>query len=230
MDINDMTPDELKAMAAQLNALAKQKQLEAKPEKETKKRKPKKLPKTIKPEQVERFMEAIDLYKINGVRDRAICESLARAGLRVSEACKLRPSDIDFKRGVLFIQEAKGLRDRKISIGPTLIDWLKKWDAIRNPEAEFFFHTRTLAPLTTRHIQYICRDTSQKAGVYVQDGSQVKPVNPHVFRATFATKLLDKGMNIKEVQVILGWENIATSEHYLTPDLTEIDRKIKEID
>lgn len=231
MDINDMTPDQLREMAAQLQALAKQKQQqEAKPEKEKKKRKPKKLPKVLKPDQWERFAAAIDPYKLNGIRDRAIIETLYRAGLRVSELCDLTPADVDLKDGDIFVQLGKNGKDRHIPISDTLTEWLKKWDAIRSNEAGTFFHTRSLKPLTPRHIQYICSNTSEKSGVYVQDGKQIVPVHPHTLRHSFATDLLNKGVHIHEVKVLMGHESIQTTEVYAHVDLTELAKKIKALD
>lgn len=230
MDINSMTPDELKAMAAQLNALAKQKQLEAKPEKATRKRKPKKLPKVLNSEQAERFANAIDLYKLNGIRDRCIIEIMLKAGLRVSEVTKITPADVDLKRGMLYLQEAKGMKDRMVPIGKPLMEWLSKWDEIRSKEAETFFHTRTNAPLTTRHVQYICNNASEKASVYIQDGKNIKPVTPHVLRHTYATDLINRNINIREVQELLGHDNLATTEIYVHVDMKELDKKIKALD
>jgi site-specific recombinase XerD len=227
MDINSMTPDELKAMAAQLQALAKQKQLEAKPEKATRKRKPKKLPKVLKAEQWERFAGAIDPYKQNGVRDRAIIEIMHKAGLRVSEVCALTPADVDLKEGDIFVQIGKNSKDRHVPISEPLISWLKKWAEARNPDAEYFFHTRSLKPLTPRQVQYICANASEKSGVYVQDGKEITPAHPHILRHCYCSNLLAKGIPIQEVQVLMGHENIQTTQIYTHVDMTELAKKIK---
>ena len=229
MDISNMTPDELREMAKQLNELAKAKTAAEKPEKPKKKRKKRALPKVLKPEQAEAFIGAIDIYKLNGVRDRAIIETLYRAGLRVSEVCNLRPADVDLT-GDLFIQESKNNKDRHVPFGPILGDWLKQWAAIRNPEAETFFHTRTLAPLTTRHIQYICSDASRKSRVYVQDGKKERAVYPHALRHTCATQWLESGLNLREVQDLLGHEDVSTTSIYTHVNMKDLAKKIKKLD
>jgi len=229
MDISSMTPDELRAMAKQLNELAKTKTAEEKPEKPKKKRKKKALPKVLRPEQAEAFIGAIDIYRLNGIRDRCLIEIMLKAGLRVSEVVSLRPADVNLN-GDLFIQEAKNNRDRHVPFGPILGDWLKQWAAIRNPEAETFFHTRTLKPLTTRHIQYICEDLSRKSRVYIQDGKKERPVYPHALRHTCATQWLESGLNLIEVQELLGHENVATTTIYTHVNMKELAKKIKGLD
>jgi len=155
---------------------------------------------------------------------------MLRAGLRVSEVVNLRPADVDLKNYDLFIQESKNNKDRHVPFGPILGDWLKQWDAIRDPKAETFFHTRTLAPLTTRHIQYICTDTSRKSRVYIQEGRNERPVYPHALRHTCATNWLEAGLNIRQVQELLGHEDVSTTSIYTHVNIKELAKTIKGLD
>ena len=186
------------------------------------------LPKIIDQKSVKKLLSKINLSCPTGIRNYAIIMAMYRGGLRVSEVCNLTLSDIDFDSGILYIQQGKGSKDRYTVIDNVAIDAFKNWLAIR-PESQFFFCTLQGGQLDQRYIREVCYRLSKKAGVYIQDGTQQKPVHPHAFRHTFATRALnDVGMNIREVQVMLGHSSLASTMIYTHVQPKELAEKYRQ--
>lgn len=210
------------AIAQQIQALLSS----ASPQQEPKKRKGRKLPKVLSDEQVQQLFKGINPRYHNGVRHRAAFESMYRAGLRVSEVCNLVPADVDLSKGMLHIQDSKNGTDRNIPIGDTLINWLRRWDEIR-PESDYFFCARNGGRLDERYLKHVIKRVSEKTGVYLQEGLEKRTVHTHNFRHTFATRMLEQGFNIREVQELLGHRNLSTTMIYTSVSMNHLDAKIK---
>lgn len=193
------------------------------------KRQGRKLPRFLHPEEVAQLLKPLNVKCITGLRNRTIFESMYRAGLRVSEVCNLTPSHVDLIRGTILIQDGKNNTDRIVPITNELMKWLKKWDAVR-PESPYFFSTLKGGKLDPRQLNATLERLSQKSGVYIQDGVNRKPVSCHVLRHSYATELLKRGINIRELQDLLGHRNIQTTEIYTHVVMTELDKKIKSFD
>lgn len=176
------------------------------------------LPEVLTLEEVDRIVAAIDLSHPDGQRDRTVVEMLYSCGLRVSELCGLRLSDLYLEDGYLRVT-GKGDKQRLVPLSPRAADELRNWFIDRNTiapkpgEEDYVFISRLrrkrLSRITVFHNLrlYACR-----AGI-------AKTISPHTFRHTFATHLLEGGANLRAIQAMLGHELISTTEIY-----THIDR------
>ena len=164
----------------------------------------------ITPEELSRLLDAPDVSEENGLRDKAILETLFSTGLRVSELCSL-PRDLDLS-GEEFSVRGKGDKVRLVFLSPEAKTSIKKYlDKRKDLDNEFLF------PVTTRTAQRIIKHYAVKAGIS-------KKVTPHVIRHMFATDLLSNGADLRSVQMFLGHANIATTQIY-----THVtDRQLKE--
>lgn len=186
--------------------------------------------KVLTEEQINRLLEAIDISKINGIRDRALIETLYSTGARVSEIAKLNRHQIDFKskeisikgkRGrvrVIFLTEsaAEAIRTylnlRKDSFIPLFIRYGGR--KFKDPQGE---DTR----LTSRAIQKIIKKWALKAGLAFLP-------TPHTMRHTIATILIQKGADLRSVQEFLGHKNVSTTQIYTkitNPQLKKMHEK-----
>ena len=141
-------------------------------------------------------------------RDRAVLEILYGSGLRVAEACGLRPVDIDLSRSRLTVW-GKGSKQRTVPLSAPAVDALRQWldqgrpllvDA--NTPDDVVFVNRRAHPLTPRDVRRIL------------DRRAAGPAHPHALRHTFATHLLDGGADLRAVQELLGHADIATTQLY----------------
>lgn len=176
-----------------------------------------KLPEVLTVEEIDRIIDAIDLSKNEGQRNRAILETLYSCGLRVSELCNLKLSDLYFEEGFIKV-EGKGSKQRLVPISPRAIKEIKYWLIDRNhgrikPGFEdYVFLARWGNGISRIMIFHLIKELAEKAGI-------TKSISPHTFRHSFATHLLEGGANLRAIQSMLGHESIATTEIY-----THIDR------
>ena len=172
-----------------------------------------KLPKVLSREEVAKMLSAPNVKCPTGLRNRAILQIMYGAGLRVSEVCNLSVSDVDLTTGLVYVQQGKNSKDRYVPLDDETIKWCKNWLAIK-PDSEYFFCTLEGGRMSDRYIREVCYRISEKKGVYVNDNHRKKKVSPHVFRHTCATELLEEGFNIREVQQILGHDDLNTTMIY----------------
>jgi integrase/recombinase XerD len=177
-----------------------------------------KLPDTLNIIEINNIIEAIDLSKPEGMRNKAILEILYGCGLRVSELTGLRISnlylDIDFIKIL-----GKGNKERLVPIGTDAIKYLRIFiDEIRvhikvKPGNEdFVFLNNRGNPISRVMVFIIIKDLAEKLGIK-------KNISPHTFRHSFATHLIEGGADLRAVQEMLGHESITTTEIY-----THLDR------
>lgn len=189
-----------------------------------------KLPKITDRRSVMKMLKQINTDCPTGIRNYAIIMMMYRAGLRVSEVCKLGLSDMHFETGLIYVQQGKGKKDRYIPMDEDIIKTCQKWLAIR-PESEYFFCTLKSGMLDKRYIREVCSRISIKAGVYIQDGEKQKPVSPHKLRHTcFAEMLREGDVDIKKIQEIAGHSRLDTTviyTHIIQDDLQEKIKKRK---
>ncbi|MEN9626418.1 MAG: hypothetical protein RL557_746 [archaeon] len=159
----------------------------------------KKLPTVLTKQEVSLLFE-----NCTNKKSRLIMELLYSSGLRVSEIVNLKPKDIDFNEQRGWVREGKGKKDRMFILSEKLSRKLKRF--IEN-NAEWTYLFSQHKPLTTRNIQKIIQKTAQKAGIN-------KEVHPHTLRHSFATHLLDSGVDIRKIQFLLGHSSIATTQVY----------------
>ena len=163
---------------------------------------PHKLPVVLSPEEVSRFLEAAP-----GLKYKAAFSVAYGAGLRASEVMSLKPTDIDSKRMVIRVEQGKGRKDRYVMLSPQLLELLRDWWRVGQPQA-WRFPGRVLgAPLTTRQLNRACHAAAQIAELE-------KPVSLHTLRHSFATHLLEHNIDIRVIQVLLGHAKLDTTALY----------------
>lgn len=172
-----------------------------------------KLPEVLSIKEIDAILAVIDLGAKEGQRNRAIIETLYSCGLRVSEACNLKISDLYLNEGFIKV-EGKGGKQRLVPISERAIDEIKSYMQDRaaieiKPGYEDFLFVsarfkKSLSRITMFHI---IKELAEMAGIK-------KNISPHTFRHSFATHLLEGGANLRVIQSMLGHEDIGTTEIY----------------
>lgn len=184
------------------------------------------LPDVLSIEEVDRLVEAIDMKKNEGVRNRAILETLYGSGLRVSELCTLTLSRTFLDEQYILV-DGKGSKQRIVPLSPVALDWIRAYLENRShltpkPGSEdILFLNRRGAGLTRVMVFYIIRDAAAIAGIE-------KTVSPHTLRHSFATHLLEGGANLRAIQAMLGHESLATTQLYVHLDRSHLRRELLE--
>jgi integrase/recombinase XerD len=166
-------------------------------------REPKKLRQILTPEEVVRLIEAAPSRKY-----RCAFSIAYGAGLRSSEVISLKVSDIDSTRMVLRIEEGKGGKDRLAKLSPQMLKELRAWWKEAKPRV-FLFPSRfkALDHISARQYHRACRDAAIRARID-------RSVHPHMLRHSFATHLLDQGVDIRVIQAMLGHKKLETTAIY----------------
>ena len=180
-----------------------------------------KLPDTLSIEDIDRLIDAIDLSKPQGQRNKAILETLYSCGLRVSELTNLKISDLFFEEGFIKVT-GKGDKQRFVPIGENTKKYINLYkDKIRihtpiQPEAtDTLFLNRRGKQLTRAMIFTIIKQLAKT--IHLQ-----KTISPHTFRHSFATHLLENGADLRAIQLMLGHESITTTEIYMHVDRSHL--------
>ena len=161
--------------------------------------------------------DILSLSEVERVLDAAMSASLIPAvvsitaygaGLRISEACRLHPRDIDSARRLIHVRQGKGGKDRYVMLSERLVEILRGYWRQAHPEGDWLFPGhRPGKPIT--------RDTVEKAlKVAAARAKLRKRVTPHLLRHSFATHLLEAGTDIRVIQVLLGHSSIRTTARY----------------
>jgi integrase/recombinase XerD len=163
---------------------------------------------------------------LEGIRSpiyRTIFTAQYAAGLRISEACRLRPEDIDSKRMVIHVRSGKGDRDRYTVLSTRLLASLREYFRLYRP-AEWLFPARTrvghVPPPAARRVLHAA----------VASAGLTKRITPHVLRHSFATHLLESGVDIPVIQALLGHKSIHTTNVYTHVSLEHIGRTRSPLD
>lgn len=177
-----------------------------------------KLPDTLEVHEIDSILAAIDHSKPEGMRNRAMLETLYSSGLRVSELINLKTSNIHFEIGFLRVL-GKGNKERLVPIGREALKYVQIYREevrvhldIASGHEPFLFLNRRGKQLTRQMVFMTIKDLVAKAGLN-------KTVSPHTFRHSFATHLIEGGADLRAVQEMLGHESITTTEIY-----THLDR------
>lgn len=178
-----------------------------------------KLPEVLTVEEIDTIISTVDMSKKEGQRNRAILETLYSCGLRVSELCNLKLSELYFDEGFIKV-EGKGSKQRLVPISPRAIKEIKYWlldrnlGKIKKGFENYVFLARWGNSISRIMVFHLIKELAEKAGI-------TKNISPHTFRHSFATHLLEGGANLRAIQCMLGHESIATTEIY-----THIDRNM----
>ena len=166
-------------------------------------RKPQKLPIVLSPEEVAHFLSCVDCGK-----HRVILTTCYAAGLRISEAVRLKATAIDSARMVVRVEQGKGRKDRYVMLSPMLLEILRSyWRAVR-PKEWLFPGIHDDRPITKDAVEAACQKAHRLAGLS-------KPVTPHSLRHAFAVHLLESGTDLRTIQLLLGHRSLATTAKYL---------------
>ena len=178
-----------------------------------------KLPEVMTVEEIDLLIGSIDRGTKEGQRNRAILETLYSCGLRVSELCNLKLSELYFEEGFIKV-EGKGSKQRLVPISPRAIKEIRLYFTDRNlmkikPGFEDFVFISNFGKNISRiMVFHIIKELAERIGLK-------KKISPHTFRHSFATHLLEGGANLRAIQCMLGHESIGTTEIY-----THIDRNM----
>ena len=184
------------------------------------------LPEILTLDEIDLLIESIDLSTNEGQRNRTILETLYSCGLRVSELCNLKLSDLYLEEGFIKV-DGKGSKQRLIPISPRAIRELQLYFIDRNQISikksyeDYVFISKwgkTISRITVFHIiKTLAKAISLK-----------KTISPHTFRHSFATHLLEGGANLRAIQCMLGHESIGTTEIYTHIDKNRLRSEIIE--
>ena len=163
--------------------------------------------------EAEKVLAQPDLETIYGVRDRAILETLYSTGVRRSELVRLKLFDLGFDKGVLFVREGKGRRDRVIPIGERALFWLDKYLREVRPQLLVPPDEGTLF-LTYAGVGFHPDYLAQEVKRYVLAADVGKTGACHIFRHTMATLMLEGGADIRFVQEMLGHTKLTSTQIY----------------
>jgi len=164
---------------------------------------PTRLPVILSPEEVSGFLNAV-----GNIKHRVILEVAYAAGLRVSELTHLKVSDIDSKRMVLRVEQGKGQKDRYVMLSPELLERLRAYWKIARPQDWLFPGKVAGQPITRFAVELVCQRARRRCGMQ-------KPITPHSLRHAFATHLLERGTDVRTIQLLLGHRSLATTSRYL---------------
>jgi integrase/recombinase XerD len=172
----------------------------------------KKLPIFLNVQEVERLLEAPNSKSLFGQRDRAMLELLYSCGLRVSELINLSYHNINLKDEFIRIH-GKGNKERLLPMGEIAIDYLTKYELnsrpalLKNGQSDSYFLSNRGSAMSRQNFFYIIKDYASKAGIE-------KPLSPHSLRHAFATHLVQKGADLRSVQLMLGHSDISSTQLY----------------
>lgn len=168
------------------------------------------LPRTLSVEDAAALVEAPDLTRPDGLRDRALLELLYGCGLRASEALGLRVEDVNGAAGYVMVT-GKGNRQRLVPVGAQALEWVRRYVGVRprlvRRDGAPLFLNRLGGPMSRQALWDLIRRAARRAGIR-------SAVSPHTLRHSFASHLLERGADLRSVQAMLGHVDISTTQIY----------------
>ena len=170
------------------------------------------LPEVLNLEEVEKLLNLPDTGTTLGIRDKTMIEVLYATGLRVSELVSLRLDDINYQVGYL-TTVGKGSKERVIPLGESAFDWIKRYietsraAILKGRSSPFLFLNYAARKMTRQGFWKIIKG-------YALKGEIEKKITPHILRHSFATHLLERGADLRSLQVMLGHADISTTQIY----------------
>ena len=172
----------------------------------------KKLPVFLNIQEVEKLLEAPNSSSLFGQRDRAMLELLYSCGIRVSELINLSYHNINIKEEFIRIH-GKGNKERILPMGEIAIDYLTTYESnsrpilLKNGQSDSYFLSNRGQAMSRQNFFYIIKAYATQAGID-------KPLSPHSLRHAFATHLVQKGADLRSVQLMLGHSDISSTQLY----------------
>jgi integrase/recombinase XerD len=170
------------------------------------------LPEFLSLEEVDRLLAQPDLREVVGIRDRAMIELMYSCGLRVSELCGLRLADLQAEAGCLRCV-GKGNKERLVPVGRKALEAVQRYLRVSRPKllgertSRHLFLSQTGTPINRIGYWKLLGEYGRRAGLR-------KALTPHMLRHSFATHLLDRGADLRSVQMMLGHSDISTTQIY----------------
>jgi integrase/recombinase XerD len=170
------------------------------------------LPKFLDLDDVDRLLAQPETSTPRGLRDKALIEVLYATGMRVSELVSIKPGDLHIEDGYLTCT-GKGDKQRIVPLGQVAADWVQRYirdgrpSLMRRGSPWLFVNARDGGPLTRVGFWKILKEYGIKAGI-------THELSPHVLRHSFATHLLDRGADLRAIQVMLGHADLSTTQIY----------------
>lgn len=185
-----------------------------------------KLPEVLSVDEIDKIVAGIDRSSPLGQRNVALIETLYGSGLRVSELVGLKISDLLFEENLVLIT-GKGNKQRLVPLGGVsarllriYLEEIRVHFPIKKSAGDIVFLNRNGNQLTRAMIFTIVRKAAKEAGVN-------KKISPHTFRHSFATHLLENGADLRSIQMMMGHENITTTEVYMHVDTKHLSESLK---
>ena len=173
---------------------------------------PRSLPRSLSEEQVEALLDAPDVATAQGLRDRAMLETLYASGLRVSELVGLKTMQVSLEMNVVRVL-GKGSKERLTPLGEEAADWIARYQREARPEllhgrkSDALFVTGRGGPMTRQAFWGLVKRHAAQAGIGAS-------ISPHTLRHAFATHLINHGADLRVVQMLLGHADISTTQIY----------------
>ena len=171
------------------------------------------LPKFLDLDEVDRLLAQPDVSTPRGLRDKALVEMLYATGMRVSELVGVKPADLNLDEGYLTCI-GKGDKQRIVPMGHDAVEWVRRYMREGRPQLLhkrtspwLFVNARDGGPLSRVGFWKVLKDYGIKAGVN-------RDISPHVLRHSFATHLLERGADLRAIQVMLGHADLSTTQIY----------------
>ncbi|AIX75208.1 MAG: tyrosine recombinase XerC [Mixta calida] len=174
------------------------------------------LPKNIDVDEVNQLLD-IDQSDPLAVRDRTMMEIMYGAGLRLSELVGIDRRHLDLEAGEVWVT-GKGSKERRLPIGRTAVEWVRKWLTLRDiyaPESDALFVSKEGKRISVRNVQKRFAEWGVKQGVSSH-------VHPHKLRHSFATHMLESSGDLRAVQELLGHANLSTTQIYTHLDFQHL--------
>jgi len=169
-------------------------------------KRPERLPVILSEEEV-----ALMIESASTAYHRVILMTLYGAGLRREELCRVKVTDVDSQRMVIHVRQGKGHKDRDVTLSPRLLEVLRDYWKWRKPKIYLFpsyQRKRREQPISARTVYYAVREAARRAGIK-------KKVYPHLLRHSWATHLLERGTDLKTIQMLLGHFDLEATTIYL---------------
>lgn len=172
---------------------------------------PRTLPNILDLDEVERLLDQPD-QSLQGLRDRAMLELLYATGMRVSELMRLHLNHVHLEAGYVLLF-GKGSKERIVPIGDEAMRWVQRYlqesrrQLLKGRESDFLFISRYGKPMSRQQFWKSIKAYGKKAGIR-------KRITPHLLRHSFASHLLERGADLRSVQLMLGHVDISTTQIY----------------